>query len=204
MSVAPLLSTLRDVEGVMGSFVVDLLGQVRARDMPAMFDDHALEEAAPRIARLKDALETQGEQIDSVTLSHGPHLLFLRTAGEIILCVLVRQDVSAPSLRMGTSLVLKRLPDVLAAAAQAASKASTLPPTLRPAPPASPSQAAFSPVLPPPAPVPVIAPPPPPPPRVSGPPPVPAPLPLAAPVVVQEAPHHKIQRFFRGRLIEDD
>jgi hypothetical protein len=35
---------------------------------------------------------------------------------------------------------------------------------------------------------------------------VPAPLPLAAPAapVVQDAPHHKIQRFFRGRLIEDD
>ena len=40
MSVAPLLSTLRDVEGVMGSFVVDLLGQVRARDMPAHVDQH--------------------------------------------------------------------------------------------------------------------------------------------------------------------
>jgi len=203
MSVTPLLSTLRDVEGVMGSFVVDLLGQVRARDMPAMFDDHALQEAAPRIARLKDALETQGEQVDSATLSHGPHLLFLRAVGEIILCVLVRQDVSAPSLRMGTSLVLKRLPEVLAAAAQAASQASTLPPTLRPAPPVSAASAAFSPVLPPPAPVPIIAPPPLPPPRVSGPPPVPAPLPLAAPAL-PEAPHHKIQRFFRGRLIEDD
>lgn len=200
MSVAPLLSTLRDVEGVMGSFVVDLLGQVRARDMPAMFDDHALEEAAPRIARLKDALETQGEQIDSVTLSHGPHLLVLRTTGELILCVLVRQDVSAPSLRMGTSLVLKRLPEVMAAAAQAASQASTLPPTPRPP---APAPAAFSPALPPPPVVPVVPaqPPPPPPPRVSAPPPLPAP---AAAPVTPEAPHHKIQRFFRGRLIEDD
>ncbi|MBK6576076.1 MAG: hypothetical protein IPG17_07745 [Sandaracinaceae bacterium] len=204
MSVAPLLSTLRDVEGVMGSFVVDLLGQVRARDMPAMFDDHALEEAAPRIARLKDALETQGEQIDSVTLSHGPHLLFLRTAGEIILCVLVRQDVSAPSLRMGTSLVLKRLPDVLAAAAQAASKASTLPPTLRPAPPASPRRRPSPPCC-----------------RLPRRCPSsrhrrhhrrvcqglrPCRLPCRWPrqPVVQDAPHHKIQRFFRGRLIEDD
>lgn len=202
MSVAPLLSTLRDVEGVMGSFVVDLLGQVRARDMPAMFDDHALEEAAPRIARLKDALETQGEQIDSVTLSHGPHSVFLRTTGEFILCVLVRQDVSAPSLRMGTSLVLKRLPEVMAAAAQAASQASTLPPTPRP--PAPAPAAAFSPALPPPPPVPAVSaqPPPPPPPRVSAPPPLPAPLPAAP--VAPEAPHHKIQRFFRGRLIEDD
>ena len=203
MNVAALLSTLRDVEGVMGSFVVDLLGQVRARDMPAMFDDHALEEAAPRIARLKDALETQGEQIDSVTLSHGELTLFLRTTGEIILCVLAPQDVSAPALRMGTSLVLKRLPDVLAAAAKAASQASTLPPTLRPPPSAS---VEFAPALPAPAAVPSIALPPPPP-RVSAPPPLPPPRPAPAPLappIVPEAPATKHQRYFRGRLIEDD
>jgi predicted regulator of Ras-like GTPase activity (Roadblock/LC7/MglB family) len=216
MNVPALLSTLRDVEGVMGSFVVDLIGQVRARDMPAMFDDGALQEAAPRIARLKEALETQGEQVDSVTLAHGPHSLFLRTSGELILCVLAPSEVSLPALRMGSSLVLRRLPEALASARNA----STLPPTLRPPPNAEPGTVA---VLPPPPPVPAVPPPVPsfaapavgtslaPPATALSPAPAPAATPRATPPPVPppvppspSGDAVKRPRFFRGRLIEDD
>lgn len=197
MTVAALLSTLRDVEGVMGSFVVDLIGQVRARDMPAMFDDAALQEAAPRIARLKEALETQGEQVDSVSLAHGPHSLFLRTSGENILCVLTPHDVSLPALRMATSLVLRRLPEALAAAREA----PTLPPTLRPPPSAAPTFSAGSAPLPPPPAVPSFGPPEAA--AVSTPPPVPVAA-RAAPPPVPDKAAVKRPRFFRGRLIEED
>ncbi|MCA9576704.1 MAG: hypothetical protein KC668_14770 [Myxococcales bacterium] len=191
MSAGPLLSTLRDVEGVIGSFVVDLIGQLRARDMPAMFDDSALQEAGPRIARLKEALETQGEQMELVSLAHGPHSLFLRASGELILCVLAPHEVNQPSLRMGSSLVLRRLPEALANARHA----TTLPPTHRPPPSAPPG---LAPTLPLPPPVPSAAPP--------APPAVPAaPPPAAAPPPVPVAASAaKRPRFFRGRLIEDD
>jgi predicted regulator of Ras-like GTPase activity (Roadblock/LC7/MglB family) len=130
MTVAALLSTLRDVEGVIGSFVVDRYGQVCARDMPAMFDQQALEDAAPRIARLKEALETQGELLDSATLAHGPHVLFLRASADHILCVLSPVEVKLPSLRMGTNLVLRRLPEVIAREATVTPRHATYPPPM--------------------------------------------------------------------------
>jgi hypothetical protein len=167
----------------MGSFVVDLLGQVRARDMPSMFADHVLEEAGPRVARLKDALETQGELLDLVTLAHGPHSLFLRANEDMILCVLVHQNVSAPSLRMGTSLVLKRLPSELAAAPSPVSKTTELDGGA-----SALDAVASQPAL-----------------RLSETPAAPELAPggdAAAPAPQKAAP--KFQRFFRGRLIEED
>lgn len=139
MTVDGLLSTLRDVEGVMGSFVVDPNGQVCARDMPAMFDDVALGEAAPRLIRLRQALETEGEELNDATMEFGAHLLFLFGVDAYLLCVLCPSEVQLPALRMGAKLVSRRLHGEL--------QREALPPTLPP----PPSTAAMSSAPPPPA-----------------------------------------------------
>lgn len=93
----------------MGSFVIDPNGQVCARDMPAVFDDVALGDAAPRLMRLREALETEGEELADATMEFGAHLLFLFGVDAHLMCVLCPSDVKIPALRMGATLVSRRL-----------------------------------------------------------------------------------------------
>ena len=50
MKSADALSSLKDIEGVYGSFVVDGSGALTLRDLPAVIDNAALREAGPRIS----------------------------------------------------------------------------------------------------------------------------------------------------------
>src|SRR5690606_30778910 len=50
------LATLKDIDGVYGSFVIDRDGRLKARDLPAVFDEQALGDAGPRIVRLWEVI----------------------------------------------------------------------------------------------------------------------------------------------------
>src|SRR5688500_20380274 len=102
------LNSLRDVEGVLGSFVVDAQGGVLARDMPTVVDDHALGGAARRVARLRAALETGGRKAEQCSLRFGGYLLLARPADAVTLCVLVSAQANMMALTMGTTLEIGR------------------------------------------------------------------------------------------------
>jgi predicted regulator of Ras-like GTPase activity (Roadblock/LC7/MglB family) len=103
------LATLRDVEGVIGSFVVDAEGGVASRDMPAMVDDQALAGAGRRVARLRAALESTGKKVDQCSLRFGSYLMLAKPAETHTLCVLVSGTSNLMALQMGSTLVARRV-----------------------------------------------------------------------------------------------
>lgn len=103
------LASLRDVEGVIGSFLIDEHGTLLARDMPAMFDDEVLRSAGARLGRLRAAFENDAERFEGCTARFGAHLLFLRAAEARTLCVLCPTATNRIMLEMGLNLVARRV-----------------------------------------------------------------------------------------------
>jgi len=103
------LHSLRDVEGVLGSFVLDAYGALLARDMPSMFDFETLTSASLRLSQLRAALEASGDGFDGCTARFGNHLVVLRAADTRTLCVLCPLGVNLNTLQMGLNLVARRV-----------------------------------------------------------------------------------------------
>jgi predicted regulator of Ras-like GTPase activity (Roadblock/LC7/MglB family) len=137
------LGALRDVGGVIGSFVVSRDGTLVGRDMGALFPDDLLAEVAPRVVRLADGPAAENGELRSCVVRFAEHMLYLRAFAGGAVCVLATGDVSLPALKMGASLVARRIEPIVSA---------------RPAPPPPPAPTRAAP---PPAPIatPVPAPP---------------------------------------------
>ncbi len=103
------LATLRDIDGVVGSFVIDADGHVLGRDMPNLFDEDTLGYAGERLARLRHALEGERCNLDGGVARFGQHLLVMKAAAERTLCVIVPQGTNLMSLQMGANIVARRV-----------------------------------------------------------------------------------------------
>lgn len=105
-----MLSALRDVTGVEGSFYAARDGRILARDMPRIYDGDAFEGVATRLSRMLDALAELGGANEGTLIRHPHHALFVRPTEHGLLGVLATSDVNVPSLKRGASLVARRLP----------------------------------------------------------------------------------------------
>lgn len=108
LSGAP-LTALRDIEGVLGSFLLDPDGKVLARDLPPLFDVDALANASVHLARLRAALEVEGQSFETCVARFGPHLLLLRAAQANTLCVLCPRGTNMPAVHMSSMLIARRI-----------------------------------------------------------------------------------------------
>jgi len=138
------LTSLRDVEGVYGSFLVSFSGRTLARDLPIMFDEQAVAVAAERVARFGEAFEGDPIGLEMSVLRFGDHKLHLRRVSRGFLCVLTALRVNMPTLKMALTLVGRRM----ASESEANGERATLPSLLPPA-PANPAAPPRSSVLPP-------------------------------------------------------
>ncbi len=102
------LKGLRDVDGIIGSFVVSAQGVVLLRDLPAMFTQSALAEVGPRIARLRDTLSHEGD-VSNIVIRYEDHKLVVRAQLELAIVVLAEQGIHMPQLKMALNLVSKSL-----------------------------------------------------------------------------------------------
>jgi len=102
------LSSLKDIEGVYGSFVVDGTGALTLRDLPAVIDNAALREAGPRIARLWGAFPDD-DPPEYVLLEFAAHQVFIRKCDAGSLCVFVPPSVNRAALKMAASFVARWL-----------------------------------------------------------------------------------------------
>jgi predicted regulator of Ras-like GTPase activity (Roadblock/LC7/MglB family) len=135
-SVESVLRTLRDIEGVLGSFLLDERGQLIAQDMPSLFDHSTLTHAGARLSQLRAALEASvAAGLDGCTTRFGSHLLLLRAAQARTLCVLCPVGTNLNTLQMGLNLVARRVAEPPSASA----------PMPRPAPPPPPARASAPP-----------------------------------------------------------
>lgn len=124
------LGTLKDVSGIMGSFVFTDDGRLVAREIPAMFDDVALTEASGRLTRLRDTFAAVGDQMDLAIVRFKDHKLYLKTLPAGMLCIVSEGAVNMPALRMAANLVSRRIGPAL-------ENAGSLPAAPEPAPPAA-------------------------------------------------------------------
>jgi predicted regulator of Ras-like GTPase activity (Roadblock/LC7/MglB family) len=100
---------LRDVDDVHGSFLIGGDGSLLARDLPEVFRDELFSEVGPRLVRLRETLESNGEDVKSLVLRFTEHKLYLRPVGASLLCIITGARVNGPALRMATNLVAKHV-----------------------------------------------------------------------------------------------
>ena len=111
-SASRILTSLRDLTGVQGSFLVSEEGELLAEDMGVLFNDELLAEVAPRVIRLCDTFGPEPSAVTSCSISFADHLLFIRPMPGGALCVLSTLDIKIPALKMGVNLILRRLSSV--------------------------------------------------------------------------------------------
>ena len=103
------LASVRDIEGVIGSFLIDAHGRVLARDLPAWFGPEALARAGVHLARLREAFESDGGSFDGCVARFGAHVLLLRSAQLATLCVLCPRSINLPAVQMSATLLVRHL-----------------------------------------------------------------------------------------------
>jgi hypothetical protein len=100
------LQSLRDIDGVYGSFLLNAAGETRARDLPPVFDDQTLAETGSRIAQLWEVMSESGSP-EYALLEFSEYNLFLRRVGGGCLCVVVPSQVNVLALRLACKWVAR-------------------------------------------------------------------------------------------------
>ncbi len=100
-----LLRSLRDVEGVVGSFVWHKHDGLLVRDLPAHIDSVILTEVGPRIERIYEAFGGAGDELDGATLTYAEFKLHLRELDPAYIAVLSTPRVNTPTLKMAMHVV---------------------------------------------------------------------------------------------------
>jgi hypothetical protein len=100
------LQSLRDIDGVYGSFVINATGELRARDLPPVFDDQTLTDSGMRIARLWEVV-SESAPPEYALLEFAEYNLFLRRVGSGCLCVVVPAQVNVLALRLASKWVAR-------------------------------------------------------------------------------------------------
>jgi hypothetical protein len=109
MSSERVLQMLQDVEGVVGSFVADRAGELRARLSPPEFTEAALRRTASRIARIVRCAELCELDVERCDLRLGKNQLLVFCFEGGVLGVLVRLPVSKRALGMAARLAIREL-----------------------------------------------------------------------------------------------
>jgi predicted regulator of Ras-like GTPase activity (Roadblock/LC7/MglB family) len=115
-SVRDSLATLRDVNGVVGSFVCTPHGQLVSREIPAVFDDGALAEAGSRFIRFREAFAAGGDEMEVGMARFEDHGVYMKAVGNSLLLILIQGAVNMPALRMAANLVGRRIGPAVAQA----------------------------------------------------------------------------------------
>jgi len=130
------LAALRDVAGVHGSFVLNLTGELLAKDLPAVFHDELFVEVGSRLSRFVETLAADGDEVTSAILRFDEHRLYVSRFPHGLLAVITAGEVNAAALRMAMTLTARRLePEVVRVL-------TAPPPPVAPAPSAAPPAAA--------------------------------------------------------------
>jgi predicted regulator of Ras-like GTPase activity (Roadblock/LC7/MglB family) len=109
MSLEETLHSLRDVDGVQGSFVIAPSGALIAKDLPGVFDGELFSEVGPRIARLYETFLSGGEEMDACILRYAEHKLYVRKMKAGMIGTISASRVNMAALRMVVNLVIRRL-----------------------------------------------------------------------------------------------
>ncbi|MCH2110778.1 MAG: hypothetical protein MK135_15775, partial [Polyangiaceae bacterium] len=102
------LSTLKEIQGVLGGFLVDAHGQVVANDVPSYIRE-AIDQVGPRLLHTAEALGMFNGSQQLCSLNYQNYRLILRSSDAGLLSVLAERRTNLAALRMALNLVDRQL-----------------------------------------------------------------------------------------------
>ena len=105
-----LLAGLRDLDGILGSFVVSLGGDLLVWDVPSAITEPMLDAVAPRLTVLREAFASGGNiDADLITLRFDQHRLTVGAAPFGLVCAITMPTINTAALRMALNVTARRL-----------------------------------------------------------------------------------------------
>jgi hypothetical protein len=123
------LRALRDIDGVLGSFVIGRRGELLGRDVTAACGSQVLALVGGRLQHLANAFASAniGGPFESTTLYFPQYKLHIRALGNVLIVAVVSAGVNLPALKMAMNMLGRQLLNDLAAAKREGAKG--VPPT---------------------------------------------------------------------------
>jgi len=112
-SLISILASLRDIEGVLGSFIWLSDGQLLATDMPEDCQPKTIEAVAARVQRLYEAFSSVGHGFESTTVAFAQYRLHVCAVDQAFVAAVLGSHVNMSALKMAATLALRELAVVL-------------------------------------------------------------------------------------------
>jgi predicted regulator of Ras-like GTPase activity (Roadblock/LC7/MglB family) len=109
-----ILSTLRDIEGVLGSFIWLTDGTLLASDVPESCPPATLQAVGGRVQRLCDAFVNASDRFEGTTLAFSQYKLHVCTVDDAFIGVVLSSQVNMSALKMAVALARRELSTALA------------------------------------------------------------------------------------------
>jgi predicted regulator of Ras-like GTPase activity (Roadblock/LC7/MglB family) len=114
------LTALKDIPGVVGSFVLNDKGTLVSREMPAIYPDEIYPEMGRRLVGVYEAIALQVASLGDLVLKFEGYWFLCRRTAQCFLGILTTESVNFPALKMATNVALKQIDE----------KVATMPPLL--------------------------------------------------------------------------
>lgn len=103
------LTALKDIPGVVGSFVLNDKGALVSREMPAIYPDNIYPEMGRRLIGVYEAIALQMASLGDFLLKFDGYWFLCRRTTQCFLGILTTESVNYPALKMATNVALKQL-----------------------------------------------------------------------------------------------
>jgi len=107
--VAEALSTLKDLDGVVGSIAIDTAGNVCACDLPRVFDSATIDLIGSRMVELRSVITGDAREPISGSLEFEGHAFHVKSFPLGMVGVLFDESAHKPALSLALNLVSRRV-----------------------------------------------------------------------------------------------
>jgi predicted regulator of Ras-like GTPase activity (Roadblock/LC7/MglB family) len=108
------LTALKDIPGVVGSFVLNEKGILVSREMPAIYPDEIYPEMGRRLVGVYEAIALQVASLGDLVLKFEGYWFLCRRTAQCFLGILTTETVNFPALKMATNVALKQIDEQVA------------------------------------------------------------------------------------------
>jgi hypothetical protein len=103
------LTSLRDIPGVFGSFLLTPEGELAGRDMPQVYPDSAFSEIGRRLRGIGETAASAVRGYHEILAKFNGYWLLSKQTANGSLNVVAAESVNFPALRMATNVAIRQL-----------------------------------------------------------------------------------------------